>query len=110
MVGWCWAYEAGFSGPFPLQKAGLQFPVGCIARYFKVGRYAQRVSFGASVSLSVVLEYLTSEVLELDENAIRDNTNCIIQLVVKNDKELGKLLACATIFVSNIHQTLLPKK
>ncbi|KAJ0800904.1 putative transcription factor Hap3/NF-YB family [Helianthus annuus] len=30
-------------------KAGLQFPVGRIARFLKAGRYAQRVGAGAPV-------------------------------------------------------------
>ena len=44
-------------------KAGLQFPVGRIARYLKKGRYAQRVGSGSPVYLSAVLEYLAAEVL-----------------------------------------------
>ena len=43
-------------------KAGLQFPVGRIARFLKAGRYAQRVGSGAPVYLSAVLEYLAAEV------------------------------------------------
>lgn len=43
-------------------KAGLQFPVGRIARFLKAGRYAQRVGSGSPVYLSAVLEYLCAEV------------------------------------------------
>lgn len=43
------------------QKAGLQFPVGRIARFLKAGRYAERVGAGAPVYLSAVLEYLAAE-------------------------------------------------
>ncbi len=43
-------------------KAGLQFPVGRIARYLKKGKYAERVGGGAPVYLAAVLEYLTAEV------------------------------------------------
>ncbi|KAM3214657.1 hypothetical protein ACQJBY_066906 [Aegilops geniculata] len=43
-------------------KAGLQFPVGRVARYLKVGKYAQRVGAGAPVYLAAVLEYLAAEV------------------------------------------------
>ena len=59
-------------------KAGLQFPVGRIARYLKAGKYASRVGAGAPVYLAAVLEYLTAEVLELAGNASRDNkkTRC----------------------------------
>jgi hypothetical protein len=45
-------------------KAGLQFPVGRIARYLKTGKYAERVGGGAPVYLSAVLEYLAAEVTE----------------------------------------------
>jgi hypothetical protein len=44
-------------------KAGLQFPVGRIARFLKKGRYAQRTGSGAAVYLAAVLEYLAAEVL-----------------------------------------------
>ncbi|KAL4853733.1 Histone H2A-IV [Chlorella vulgaris] len=83
-------------------KAGLQFPVGRIARYLKKGRYAERIGAGAPVYLAAVLEYLAAEVLELSGNAARDNkkTRIIprhIQLAVRNDEELSKLLAGVTI-------------
>ncbi|KAJ6883619.1 hypothetical protein NC652_030760 [Populus alba x Populus x berolinensis] len=101
------------------QKAGLQFPVGRIARFLKAGKYAERVGAGAPVYLAAVLEYLAAEVLELAGNAARDNKkNRIvprhIQLAVRNDEELSKLLGSVTIanggVLPNIHQTLLPKK
>ncbi len=44
-------------------KAGLQFPVGRVARYLKKGKYAERVGAGAPVYLAAVLEYLCAEVL-----------------------------------------------
>ncbi|KAH7279779.1 hypothetical protein KP509_37G036400 [Ceratopteris richardii] len=100
-------------------KAGLQFPVGRLARYLKKGRYAKRVGTGAPVYLAAVLEYLAAEVLELAGNAARDNKkNRIIprhiQLAIRNDEELGKLLSGVTIayggVLPNIHQVLLPKK
>ena len=59
------------------------------------------------------------QVLELAGNAARDNKkNRIvprhIQLAVRNDEELSKLLGQVTIanggVLPNIHQTLLPKK
>lgn len=43
-------------------KAGLQFPVGRIARFLKKGRYAQRTGTGAPIYLAAVLEYLAAEV------------------------------------------------
>ncbi|URD88506.1 hypothetical protein MUK42_26893 [Musa troglodytarum] len=59
------------------------------------------------------------QVLELAGNAARDNKkNRIIprhiQLAVRNDEELSRLLGAVTIsnggVVPNIHQVLLPKK
>lgn len=101
------------------QKAGLQFPVGRIARFLKAGKYAERVGAGAPVYMAAVLEYLAAEVLELAGNAARDNKkNRIvprhIQLAVRNDEELSKLLGAVTIanggVLPNIHGVLLPKK
>nr|KAJ0214742.1 hypothetical protein LSAT_V11C400211030 [Lactuca sativa] len=139
-------------------KAGLQFPVGRIARFLKAGKYAERVGAGAPVYLSAVLEYLAAEVLhlnldlfafyfvyiilyvcypsisafdfdtsaiwkksvlELAGNAARDNKKSRIvprhiQLAVRNDEELSKLLGSVTIanggVLPNIHSTLLPSK
>ncbi len=83
-------------------KAGLQFPVGRIARFMKTGRHAARVGAGAPVYLAAVLEYLAAEVLELAGNAAKDNkkTRIIprhIQLAVRNDEELNRLLKDTTI-------------
>ena len=100
-------------------KAGLQFPVGRIGRFLKKGRYAPRVGAGAPVYLASVLEYLTAEILELAGNAARDNKKSRIvprhiQLAVRNDEELNKLLGGVTIsqggVLPNIHSVLLPKK
>ncbi len=100
-------------------KAGLQFPVGRVARYLKKGKYAERVGAGAPVYLAAVLEYLCAEVLELAGNAARDNKKSRIvprhvQLAIRNDEELSKLLGSVTIasggVLPNIHSVLLPKK
>ncbi|GJY87470.1 histone H2A.6, partial [Tanacetum coccineum] len=81
-------------------NAGLQFRGGRIASVFESGKYAERV-------------------LELAGNAARDNkkTRIVprhIQLAVRNDEELSKLLGDVTIanggVMPNIHNLLLPKK
>ncbi|VAI43719.1 unnamed protein product [Triticum turgidum subsp. durum] len=83
-------------------KAGLQFPVSRIGRFLKKGRYAQRVGSGAPVYL-----------------AAKDNKKSRIiprhlLLAIRNDEELGKLLAGITIahggVIPNINPVLLPKK
>merc|ERR1712151_476407 len=71
-------------------RAGLQFPVGRIARQMRAGRHAARIGAGAPVYLAAVLEYLAAEVLELAGNAARDNKRSRIiprhvQLAVRND-------------------------
>jgi len=100
-------------------KAGLQFPVGRIGRLLKKGKYATRVGAGAPVYLASVLEYLTAEILELAGNASRDNKKRRviprhIQLAVRNDEELNKLLGKVTIsqggVLPNIHSVLIPAK
>ncbi|WOL07645.1 putative histone H2A.2 [Canna indica] len=113
------ASGAAKKGTSRSSKAGLQFPVGRMARFLKAGKYAERVGAGAPVYLAAVLEYLAAEVLELAGNAARDNkkTRIVprhIQLAVRNDDELTKLLGSVTIasggVMPNIHNLLLPKK
>jgi histone H2A len=83
------------------------------------GNYAERVGVGAPVYLAAVLEYLTAEILELAGNAARDNkkTRIIprhIQLAIRNDEELNKILQNVTIsqggVIPNIQSVLLPKR
>eukprot|EP00798_Chlamydomonas_sp_ICE-L_P016915 gene16915-biopygen25829 len=83
------------------------------------GKYAERVGAGAPVYLAAVLEYLCAEVLELagkrcprqqeDQDRPRQ-----VQLAIRNDEELSKLLGSVTIanggVLPNIHSVLLPKK
>ena len=99
-------------------RAGLQFPVGRIHRHLRKGNYAERIGAGAPVYLAAVMEYLAAEVLELAGNAARDNKKTRInprhlQLAIRNDEELNKLLQGVTIaqggVLPNIQSVLLPK-
>lgn len=100
-------------------RAGLQFPVARVHRFLRKGQYGNRVGAGAPVYLAAVMEYLCAEVLELSGNAARDNKKSRIiprhiQLAVRNDEELNKLLGGVTIsaggVLPNIHAVLMPKK
>ena len=100
-------------------RAGLQFPVGRVHRFLRKGNYAQRIGAGSPVYLAAVMEYLTAEILELAGNAARDNKKTRItprhlQLAIRNDEELNRLLGGVTIaqggVLPNIQAVLLPKK
>lgn len=101
------------------KRAGITFPVGRIHRHLKHGKYGERIGVGASIYLAAVLEYLTAEILELAGNAAKDNKKTRIlprhiQLAVRNDDELNRLLSDVTISqggsIPFIHAILLPKK
>ena len=99
-------------------KAGLQFPVGRVARHLRNSRAAARVGAGAPVYMAAVLEYLAAEVLELAGNAAKDNKRSRIvprhlQLAIRNDEELNRLMGSCTIasggVLPMIHNALIKK-
>merc|ERR1712087_644260 len=100
-------------------KANLKFPVGRIYAYLRKGRYGKRIGGLAPVFLAAVLEYFTTEVLELAGDAARENRKSRIsprhiQLAVGYDKELSKVFANAILaeggVTPNMHPDLIPKK
>jgi len=107
--------KSGKSGSVSRSKrANLQFPVSRIHRLLKKGHYGQRVGAGAPVYLAAVLEYLTAEILELAGNAARDNKRQRInprhiQLAIRNDEELNRLLRNVTISQGGVLPNILPQ-
>ena len=109
----------GKGSKFRSSRARLQFPVGRLHRLLGKGRHAERVGADAPVYLVAVMENLSAEILELAGNAARGNKKTRItprhlQLAIRNDEELNKLLSGVAIaqvgVLPNIQSTLLPKK
>lgn len=99
------------------QRSGIAFPVARVQRLLKKGRYAKRVTTTGAIYLSSVLEYLCAEVLDLSHNAATENkktriTPRFLQLAIRFDSELDKLLSHVTIaeggVVPHIDHILLP--
>ena len=99
-------------------RAGLKFPVGRVHRHLKKAVIQTRISAGAPVYLTAVLEYLAAEVLELAGNATRDNkrhriTPRFVYLAIRQDNELHELLDNVVVseggVIPQIHKSLLPK-
>lgn len=89
------------------EKAGLTLPVGRIARHLKGGRFAKRIGRGAPIFMAAVLEYLTTEVLELAGNIANKNdrqriTPRYVQLAVRTDEELSKFLGNVIIAAGGV--------
>eukprot|EP01133_Synstelium_polycarpum_P013697 gene13697-16140_t len=100
-------------------RAGIFFPVGRIHTMLKASITTKRVSILASVYLAAILEYLTSEVLELTVSTLKEfNVRRIsprhLVLAIKTDEELDSLIKSTTTIAGggvlpHIHKNLWKK-
>ena len=97
----------------------MDFPVGRVHRHLRLGHFADRIGDTAPVYLAAVLEYLTAEVLEVAGNLAKASkktriTPRLLQLAIRNDEELNKLLGQVVIaqggVTPHIQTALLPRK
>ncbi|XP_067611394.1 histone H2A type 1-A-like [Pseudorca crassidens] len=114
-----WTWQARTKAKSHSYRAGLQFSVGRVHHLLRKGNYIEQIGAGTLVYLAAVLEYLTAEVLELAGNATHENNKMRIiprhlQLAIRNDEELNKLLGGVTIaqggILPSIQAVLLPRK
>lgn len=102
------------------EKSGLTFPPKKIlSRMRRNKRYGPRIVRSAAIFTTAVLEYICREVLVEAGNSSKANkrtriTPRHIQLAVRNDKDMNKLLGGVVIatgsVLPNIHPVLLPRK
>lgn len=101
------------------KKLKLTLPIHKFSKALKAQSHTKRVGGGTAVIMTSVIEYVTSEILELAGNTAKEgNKNRIIpkhiQQAVRNDEELNKYFANVTIagggVVPSVHATALPKK
>lgn len=99
-------------------RAGLKFPVGRIHRHLK-SRTTSHVRVGATAAVysATIMEYLTSEVIEIAGMASKDlNAKRItarhLQLAIRGDEDLTNLVKAIIPgggVIPHIHAPLLPK-
>ena len=96
-------------------RCDLIFPVGKIHRFYKQGKYSSTLGIGASVYTAAVLEYITHEVIELAGRAAAEKASKMpvedqlrrkvkitpkhVQLAIREDSDLNRLMALSTITV-----------
>ncbi|VDM93352.1 unnamed protein product [Onchocerca ochengi] len=98
-------------------KSGIVFPVSRVHRKLREGNYADRIGATAPIYLAAVLEYLIAEIVNSAGKVTKDNKKVRIdprhiQIAVRTDDELDKLLSDVTIsgggVLPHIPDALLP--
>uniref|UniRef100_A0A1I7T7U5 Histone H2A n=1 Tax=Caenorhabditis tropicalis TaxID=1561998 RepID=A0A1I7T7U5_9PELO len=85
------------------QRAGLTLPVARIHRHLRKETHeGQRISAGAAVYLASVLEYLTTEIIELSGVAAKEHKKTrisprFLNLAIRHDDELSEMFKDVTI-------------
>ena len=84
------------------KRAHIEFSVSKMAKRLRNYSHARRLSSCAPVFLTAVLEYLTAEIIELAGNIAHDRRKRrispqMINMAIRGDKELDKLLSDVTI-------------
>ena len=107
------------NGATQTERAGLEFPVSRVGRWLREKNMVSRVGKTAAVSLAGIMEYLTSEILELAGNICEEDkrkriTPKHLQQAVRSDDEFAKLMANTVLsnggVAPNVHAFLLKKK
>ncbi|KAK0457680.1 histone 2A [Desarmillaria tabescens] len=95
-------------------RAGLQFPVSRFSRKLRDNNAGKQIAAAAPVYLAAVIEYLVAEIVELAGNAAKDNKKRRIlprhlQLAIRNDDELHRLLGDVIIAEGGVIPHILPQ-
>ncbi|XP_010634497.1 histone H2A-Bbd type 1 [Fukomys damarensis] len=95
------------------QRAELQFPISRVERYLREGGYARRLGSSAPVFLAGVLEYLTSNILNLAGKEAQDKRRKRIapqhlETAMENNEQLCPLVKDDN--KSLVDETARPKK
>lgn len=100
-------------------RAGIFFSISRTRNLLKKGTKSHAIRTDAAVYLAAVLEYLSAEVLKLSGKCAELSKHSRItvrhiQLAIRNDNELNRLLKNVTIagggVIPFIHYALLPNK
>ena len=101
------------------EKTGVTFPIPRVQRLLKRDRLNQRIARSSAIVMTAVMEYITSEILELAGSVAVDGHKKRIvprhiSLALMQDDELAKIVSGSIIHEGGarpfIHEALKPKK